>query len=62
MLHNGVPCCGTEWNVVETDTTGFPWVACIRMVPTLSQWSSVELVGIGEWSRILWNGEEWHVK
>ena len=46
MLHNGVPCCVIEWNVVECDATESFWVVWIRMVPTVSQWNSVELVGV----------------
>ena len=46
MLHNRVPCCGIEMNVVECDATDSSLVVWIRVVPTLSQLNSLELVGM----------------
>ena len=46
MWNTGVPYCGIEWHVVECGTTQSSSVVWIRMVPTLSQWNSVELVGM----------------
>jgi len=43
-LHNGVQCCGIDWNVLQCDATEISWVVWKRMVPTLSQWNSVEHV------------------
>jgi len=46
MLPNGVQCFFTEGEVVLCDGAESSWVVWIRMLPTLSQWNSVELVGL----------------
>ena len=46
MLQNGMPCTGIEWDMVECDATESSCVVWRRMVPTWSQWNSLELVGM----------------